>query len=90
MSLLVDMGPDCTCIDSALVQVMAHEPACQRGSYLDGFRDGFRTGKEEGYHAGGYDAVRSATELNRHLQDTTFRDALAKLLLFVVDAEEAG
>jgi len=69
---------------------MAHEPACQRGPYLDGFRDGFRTGKEEGYHAGGYDAVRSATELNRQLQDTTFRDALAKLLLFVVYAEEAG
>ena len=84
------MGPACTCVALAPTAVMTHEAECQRGSYLDGFRDGFRTGKEEGYHDGGHDAVRHATELNRHLQDTTFREALTKLLLFVVDAEETA
>jgi len=90
MSLLVDMGPDCTCTDPGALELMAHESTCRRGDYLDGHRDGYRTGCEDGYLRGGYEAVRSATELNRHLNDTAFRESLAKLLLFVVNAEEAG
>jgi len=88
MSLLVDMGPVCTCPALAASAVMTHEAGCRRGDYLDGHRDGYMTGREEGYHAGGHDAMRASTELNRHLQDTTFREALANLLLFVVEAEE--
>ena len=93
MSLLVDMGPACTCTGTdaeIMSMVMVHEAGCRRGDYLDGFRDGFRTGRHEGYHAGGHDMMRASTELNRHLQDTSLRESLATLLMFLVDAEEAA
>jgi hypothetical protein len=90
MSLLVDMGPACTCDESVPANSMTHESTCRRGDYLDGFRDGFRTGRHEGYHAGGHDMMRASTELNRHLQDTSLRESLATLLMFLVDAEEAA